>query len=257
MKIGVVSGGFDPIHSGHIKYLNSAKQLNDYLVVLLNSDAWLTKKKGQNFLPFKERKIILANLESVDKVLSFKDDDLMSASNGLKKVKALFPNDEIMFCNGGDRTKINIPELQIENVKFKFKVGGSKKLNSSSNILAQWNSEKVHRSWGFYSVIQTSENIKLKELHIDAKSGLSFQKHFRRNELWFVREGSCNLIIAKTPNAKRESITLKPHDNFVIKKGYWHQAINPHSKPCRIYEIQYGERVIEEDIERLFYYNPS
>ena len=58
MKVSVVSGGFDPIHSGHITYLNAAKEQGDILVVALNSDAWLTNKKGQPFMSFEERKTI-------------------------------------------------------------------------------------------------------------------------------------------------------------------------------------------------------
>ena len=62
MKIVLVSGGFDPIHSGHISYLDSAKIMGDRLIVALNSDDWLIKKKGKFFMPFEERKIILSNI---------------------------------------------------------------------------------------------------------------------------------------------------------------------------------------------------
>ena len=75
MKIAVVSGGFDPIHSGHIAYLNSASKIGDILIVCLNSDSWLEKKKGQYFLPFHERKNILENLSMVSKVIDLEDDD--------------------------------------------------------------------------------------------------------------------------------------------------------------------------------------
>ena len=71
MKISVVSGGFDPIHSGHIDYLRSAKEISDYLIVALNSDAWLEKKKGKFFMPFDERKPIVESIRFVDKVISF------------------------------------------------------------------------------------------------------------------------------------------------------------------------------------------
>ena len=57
-EIAVISGGFDPVHSGHISYLKGAKEYGDYLIALLNSDDWLIKKKGKFFLPFSERKII-------------------------------------------------------------------------------------------------------------------------------------------------------------------------------------------------------
>ena len=59
MKISIVSGGFDPIHSGHLSYIKSARKFGDYLIIALNSDDWLRKKKGKAFLPFSERKNIL------------------------------------------------------------------------------------------------------------------------------------------------------------------------------------------------------
>ena len=76
MNISVVSGGFDPIHSGHISYINAAKKYGDYLIIALNSDDWLTAKKGKAFMPFEERKAILENLKGVDEVIDFADDDM-------------------------------------------------------------------------------------------------------------------------------------------------------------------------------------
>ncbi|MGB1530755.1 MAG: adenylyltransferase/cytidyltransferase family protein, partial [Gammaproteobacteria bacterium] len=70
----VVSGGFDPIHSGHIEYFKSAKQLGDHLIVALNSDKWLINKKGKFFMPFHERQTIISNLGIVDEVIDFDDD---------------------------------------------------------------------------------------------------------------------------------------------------------------------------------------
>ena len=87
MKIVLVTGGFDPIHSGHISYLKSAKALGDKLVVGLNSDAWLDKKKEKFFMPFTERKIIIENLSCVDQVIRFEDDENGSAIGALDTVK--------------------------------------------------------------------------------------------------------------------------------------------------------------------------
>ena len=103
MNIIIVSGGFDPIHSGHIAYLKAAKEEGDRLIVALNSDDWLVMKKGKFFMPFSERKIILENISYVDEVIDFKDDKKGTAIQALQKVKESFPKDKIFFANGGDR----------------------------------------------------------------------------------------------------------------------------------------------------------
>ena len=138
MRIVVVSGGFDPIHSGHIAYFKAARSHGDKLVIALNSDEWLIKKKGKEFMPFEERKVVLENINCVDKVIGFEDDDLGSCINALKSIKKMFPNDEIIFANGGDRNKENIPEMIEEDIQFLFGIGGNFKKNSSSSILDEW-----------------------------------------------------------------------------------------------------------------------
>lgn len=135
--IVLVTGGFDPIHSGHIDYFNAAKQLGDILIVGVNSDAWLERKKGQYFMPITERVQIIENLKMVDNCILFNDND-NTAVEAIKNVKALYPNCRIIFANGGDRTKDNIPEMVFDDVEFVFGVGGADKKNSSSDILRKW-----------------------------------------------------------------------------------------------------------------------
>jgi cytidyltransferase-like protein len=139
----IVTGGFDPIHSGHIFYIKAAKALGDILVVGVNSDDWLKRKKGKSFLPIDERLVIMDNIKSVDMVITFDDSD-NSAKDAILKVRNTFPNDKIIFANGGDRTPENIPEMDIvdDNLEFRFGVGGEFKKNSSSWILDQWKSGK-------------------------------------------------------------------------------------------------------------------
>ena len=86
MKIVVVSGGFDPIHSGHIEYLKSAKEFGDKLIVALNSDKWLERKKGKFFMPFLERSSIISSIMYVDEVIDFDDDHMGSCIKALKKL---------------------------------------------------------------------------------------------------------------------------------------------------------------------------
>ena len=135
MKIVVVSGGFDPIHSGHIAYLSSAKDLGDKLIVALNSDKWLKNKKGFAFMPFKERKIVLEAINVVDSVRAFEDDELGSCKNVLEEIKNEYEGKKIIFANGGDRSKTNIPEMEVKDIDFVFGVGGNDKKNSSSELI--------------------------------------------------------------------------------------------------------------------------
>jgi cytidyltransferase-like protein len=117
MKIVVVSGGFDPIHSGHIEYFKAAKLLGDKLIVAVNSDQWLINKKGKFFMSWEAKGLmIISNLKVVDEVIDFEDDEDGSCALGLEKIKNLYPNDEIIFCNGGDRKEDNIPEMKVQNV---------------------------------------------------------------------------------------------------------------------------------------------
>ena len=133
MKIIVVSGGFDPIHSGHISYMKSAKDIGDHLIVALNSDEWLIQKKKKVFMDIEERKNILLNIECVDEVITFNDDDIGSCIDALEKIKSKYPNDKIIFCNGGDRNQNNIPEMIVDGIEFKFGVGVDKNFNQFNN----------------------------------------------------------------------------------------------------------------------------
>lgn len=254
MKIVVVSGGFDPIHSGHISYFKSAKELGEKLIVALNSDAWLIKKKEKFFMPFEERKIIIENLSMVDEVIDFDDDEFGSASQALIKIKGFYPKDEIIFCNGGDRTKDNIPEMQIKDILFEFGVGGEDKKNSSSWILKDYQYDKEERVWGEFYNLFSNDFLKLKELIIKPKQGMSFQKHFLRNEIWFVSKGQCSVNFSKDNPDNFEEISLRTEETFHVQKQAWHQIFNPFDEPCHIIEIQYGEETNEDDIERLRYY---
>ena len=135
-KVSLVTGGFDPIHSGHIAYFERAKDLSDYLVVGINTNEWLTRKKGQYFLPWIERAEIIRHLDMVDAVISWDDAD----DTGIGAIqKCLEISERVIFCNGGDRTKTNIPEIMgfadDPRVEFKYGIGGNDKMNSSSWIL--------------------------------------------------------------------------------------------------------------------------
>ena len=242
-KIVLVTGGFDPIHSGHIAYFNAARELGDMLVVGVNSDNWLTRKKGQPFMPWAERATIVAALNTVDRVINFNDDN-GTAIDAIRKVKEIYPNRQIVFANGGDRTKDNIPEMVFDDVEFVFGVGGENKANSSSWILEEWKSPKTIRPWGYYRVLYDIPGCKVKELVVDPGHKLSMQQHQHRAEYWFVSEGEATVYwdhgVAK----------IKKHSTETIHQTEWHQLSNETDSPLKIVEIQYGTRCNEEDIRR-------
>lgn len=255
MKIIIISGGFDPIHSGHIAYIDAASKLGDKLIVALNSDNWLIDKKGKFFMPFDERKKIIENIKKVDFVIDFQDDDNGSAINALLKVKKMYPNEDIIFANGGDRNKDNIPEMSVAGIEFKFSIGGDDKKNSSSWILKKWQYYYEERIWGSFYNLFEEEQVKVKELIVKPGKGMSFQKHFKRSEIWMVSKGSCVINYSKdNPNYKK-NIQLNQFDHYLVPVGEWHQITNPFKEKCHLIEIQYGEKCVEEDIERTEYYS--
>ena len=142
-KYYIVSGGFDPIHEGHIAMIVESAKCSDGVIVLVNSDEWLCRKKGKNFYSVATRRAILENIKGVIDVIEFDDSD-NSACDGIRKVRQKYPHADLVFANGGDRTKDNIPEMPTCaecGVDIVFGVGGENKANSSSWILNKWNNK--------------------------------------------------------------------------------------------------------------------
>ena len=249
MKIVLVTGGFDPLHSGHIEYFKAAKQLGNLLIVGINSDDWLARKKGRAFMPAVERKAIIENLYQVHKVIEFDDTD-NSAIDAIRKVKAMFPRDHIIFANGGDRTRNNIPEMVFDDVEFVFGVGGTNKANSSSWILEEWKAPRTERPWGYYRVLHEVSGMKVKELTVEPKQQLSMQRHNLRAEYWIVSEGQAIVNRTMDTGYILPPVILQTHDEYCVPVAEWHQLTNPYDVPVKVIEIQYGENCIEEDIER-------
>jgi len=134
--IVIVSGGFDPLHVGHIRMLKGVAEMGHQIIVGLNSDDWLERKKGHAFMPWEERAEIIGAIKRVFEVVPFDDKD-NSACNLLAKVTKKYPTDSIAFANGGDRTHENIPEIEIAK---KYGIGliwnaGGGKIQSSSDLV--------------------------------------------------------------------------------------------------------------------------
>ena len=248
--IALITGGFDPLHSGHLALIKSASEMSLLLAIGLNSDDWLYKKKGYVSMPFYERKEILESMEGVHKVFGFSDAD-GTACRAIQKVAWIYPwpVEKIIFCNGGDRTEDNIPEMGFQPLaarpededpilEFAFGVGGTDKKNSSSELV------KAQREWGYWHVLKDNGTTKVKELVIMPGKELSYQRHFKRSEFWLVSEGECTIDI------DTQRMILKYHDHQHIPVGEWHSIKNHTDEVCKIIEIQYGTACEEADIER-------
>lgn len=255
MQVVLATGGFDPLHSGHIAYLKEARKQGDYLVVGVNSDNWIIRKKGRYFMPWYERSEIVGNLSCVDEVISFDDSD-NTAKDAIRQV--LDRHNNCTFVNGGDRKFDNIPEMDgydsNKNVKFVFGVGGETKQNSSRWILEEWRSPKTERQWGYYRVLHEYDNhTKLKELTVLPGKSLSMQRHKDRAEFWFVGEGEATVYTLNISSDAELVGKYTQHQNLQISKQQWHMLVNETDMPLKIIEIQYGENCIESDIERKYY----
>ena len=254
MKIVLVTGGFDPLHSGHIEYFKAAKKLGDKLIVAVNSDAWLTRKKGRPFMPFEERIKIIDALDVVDQTTYVMNDDRNDDAGGaILHTLATHGNIEIIFANGGDRQQGNVPEEEQwgndPRVKFVYGVGGEDKKNSSSWILKEWSQPTTERAWGRYTVLDKGDGWATKKLEFDAGKSLSDQRHFKRSEHWHVVEGDIQMTL-EYANEYSETKIYMSGDSIDIPVRTWHKATNVGTTTAKVVEVWLGEELTEQDIER-------
>lgn len=213
----VISGGFDPIHPGHIAMIEDAKQYGEVHIVV-NSDDWLVRKKGFLFQPWVDRKKIL---EVYTPHIFAVDDSDGTVCAALRSIQPDY------FGNGGDRKKHNTPELAVcaeLGIEPVFGLGGDK-YSSSSEINAK---KRVSTRWGAYDVLLDMAELKVKLLRIDAGKKLSLQRHEKRSEFFFMPNGEVRMNLP----------------------GVWHAPVAPADEDMVILEVQLGESV-EDDIERI------
>lgn len=254
-NIIILSGGFDPVHEGHIAMFAEARDRADHVIVGLNSDSWLTRKKGKPFMSFQSRKTLLESIKYIDSVVSFDDSD-DTAIALLKGCKSQFPYSKLIFGNGGDRSSFNYPEYQFcinNNIETIDTLGGRHKMNSSSTLLDSWKSDSTIRDWGMWKVLQqySPNTTKIKELVVNPKESLSWQMHHKRSEVWFIREGTATLYQSKYSDKEINKQYLYKGDTVIIPLETWHRLSNETKEILSIIEIQYGDDCVESDIVRL------
>lgn len=253
-RVVAVSGGFDPVHVGHIRMFEEARKLGDTLVVILNNDHWLRMKKGFVFMPEKERKEVIEALGMVDKVVLTehrKGDTDRSVSRELRKLR---PH---IFANGGDRKdRDDIPEAPVceaVGVEMVFGIGKGGKVQSSSWLTAAAPKGKIEvRPWGTMERFAGTDRWWVKKITLNPGGVLSLQRHKGRHELWMAVEGEVFAeLYRKDGNriTRKERKKLTLGKRFEVAKGELHRLSS--AKGGSIIEFAWGSRVAEEDIERF------
>lgn len=244
----LVSGGFDPVHVGHLRMFQDASKISDKVILLLNNDEWLIKKKGKPFMNQNQRKEILNEFKSIAKVIIQTSGD-KSSSRAIEEFVSNNPNKSICYCNGGDRSNIgNIHESEIckkLGVNLEFGVGGEEKVESSSQLTKNYLGNIEERPWGNYHIIAKNLGYQIKEIRVSQGSKLSLQKHKNRSEFWQIVEGKSKITI------KNNEYYLKEKEHIYIPKNTVHRIENTGNKELVFIEIQLGEILKEDDIIRF------
>ena len=236
----VVSGGFDPIHVGHLRMFTEASELAPRLIVIINSDNFLIEKKGYVFMPIAERMEIIEGFAVVDKVIESFDEDLTVC----KTLKWLAREENIkIFANGGDRNNTDsIPEAEVceqNNIRLEFNIGGGK-IQSSSSLV----SNEVIKPWGSYKTFEKDKGFLLKRISVAPGESLSLQSHKHRSEHWLVASGIA------TVECDGEKIYLNKFESISIPQGAKHRLSNENKELLKVVEVQFGEILSEDDITR-------
>ena len=236
----LVSGGFDPVHVGHLRMFQNAKKLGDKLIIILNNDSFLSQKKGYVFMNQAERKEIIEGFSCVDEVFISIDEDL-TVIESIKKISENYDID--IFANGGDRrSEDDLPESAIckeLGIELLFNIGGDK-IQSSSELVAR----EVKKPWGNYTTFYKSKNQLIKKIDVNPGQSLSLQSHQHRSEIWLVTNGKAKVEI------DNNCYNLEKGETIEIPRKSKHRLSNDYSEGLSIVEIQEGEILSENDIIR-------
>ena len=243
MRKVAVSGGFDPLHVGHVRMFEAAKNLGDYLIVILNNDNWLRKKKGFVFMPEQERAEIIRGLKCVNEVVITNHDAECTDPSVCRELSLIGVD---VFANGGDRKNDNVPEADMcrrMGIDLECNVGGGKVQSS------QWLTDQARmagvfhqRPWGSFTVHACGPNYWVKAITIKAGHRTSLQKHAGRGEMWMCVDGDVTAITG-------EHVTvMEPFKVTRFGKMVTHRLQSKNGGT--IVEIAYGA-CDEDDISRI------
>lgn len=216
----MVAGGFDPLHIGHLAHFQMAKKLGDWLIVSVNPDSDMIRKKGYCFMPLEERREIIKELRCVDEVLTTIDNDGTQAET-LKLVK---PD---IFAKGGDRTPGNMPQNEVdacEEIGCKIVYGVGPKLTSSSELVrripTKETMQEVKKVWGREVWIVNCPEYCGKLLYLDKGAESSYHKHKEKKETFYALEGQAALTI------ESKDYMLNPYSRpKTVKPGQLHSFL--------------------------------
>ena len=255
-RVVAVSGGFDPLHIGHVRMFETASKLGDKLVVILNNDNWLKNKKGFAFMPESERAELILSFPFVHKVVLTShgvNDSDRSVVRELQKIK---PH---IFANGGDRdpadAKKPTSSLSAEQqfciangVKMVFGVGKGGKVQSSSWMIrdAARAFGRSIRPWGEFYNWDTGEGWHLKTLYVKPEKRLSLQYHNHRSERWVLVAGDASAVIVR--DGKTIETPLHVGETFIVEKMTAHRLVSKNGGI--LVEVAVG-KFDESDIVRL------
>lgn len=247
-RVVAVSGGFDPLHIGHVRMFEEARKLGDKLAVIINNDNWLRMKKGFTFMPQRERAEIIRSLPFVDKVV-FTDHKKGDTDKSVCRTLARVRPD--IFANGGDRVSKNVPEVALckeLGIKMIFNVGAGGKVQSSSWMInnSRRPASKAVRPWGEYYGWDEGDGWNLKTIYIKPNKRLSLQYHHHREEWWLLVEGDATATVREGNDVL--TIPLRKGEVFRVGKKQIHRLAS--KKGGVVVEVAYGA-FDEEDIVRL------